>query len=248
MSGIGTSFVAWLAELATRRAWLVIGVSLLLTALASYASTKLTLNSSTEDILAADLPFRQTERALQKFFPREEEFIVVLDAGSPAEARRAASALADRLRAKPSLFRTVEVPGLSPFFQKNAFLFMKPEQLQALGAQIGQARPLLTTMARDPSLRGLAGLFGGLQISAEATDIPEAMPRGSTGRVSFRAAPPTRASRGRSSSPSRSSTTRRWRGRCRRSTRCMPRSPRSRRRYPASARASPASRRSASRS
>lgn len=177
MSGIGKSFLGWLAELATRRAWLVVGVSLLLTALASYASTKLTMNTSTDNILASDLPFRQTERALYKFFPLEEEFIVVLDAGSPADARRAASALADRLRAKPSLFRTVEVPGLSPFFQKNAFLFMKPEQLQALGTQIGQARPLLTTMARDPSLRGLAGLFGGLQISADAKDIPEAMPQ-----------------------------------------------------------------------
>jgi uncharacterized protein len=177
MSGIGKSFLGWLAELATRRAWLVIGVSLVLTALASWASTTLTINTSTDDILAYDLPFRQTERAMQKVFPREETFIVVLDAATPAEARRAAGALADRLRGKPSLFRSVDVPGLSPFFQRNAFLFIKPDELTALGNQIGQARPLLTTMARDPSLRGLAGLFGGLQISADATDVPEAMPR-----------------------------------------------------------------------
>lgn len=176
MSGIGKSLLGWLADLATRRAWLVIGVALVLTALAAWASTRLTIDTSTENILASELPFRQTERAYQALFPNEEEFIVVLDAGTADEARRAASALADRLRKSPDLFRSVDVPGLSPFFDRNAFLFVPPDQLQALGNQIGQARPLLTTLGRDPSLRGLAGLFGGLQISSDAKDIPESMP------------------------------------------------------------------------
>ncbi|MGH6842760.1 MAG: hypothetical protein ACREDV_11850, partial [Methylocella sp.] len=103
----------------------MIGVVLLLTALAGYASTILTVSTSTEDILSQDLQFIQTEDRYEEVFPRQERIVVVVDANIPAIAQSAAISLAERLRRHPGVFESVEVPGTAYYFRRNALLFLE---------------------------------------------------------------------------------------------------------------------------
>jgi hypothetical protein len=55
----------------------MMGIAALLTAAAAYASTWLTVDTSTDHILAADLPFRQAERTYEAAFPKDDAAVVV---------------------------------------------------------------------------------------------------------------------------------------------------------------------------
>lgn len=159
MSKFGKSILEACANMATRRPWVVVGVSLILTALAATAATNLTINTSTEGILADWLPFRQAEIAYKDVFPEQDIAVVVVDAPDATGAEAAAKALAARLSARPQNFEWVEVAGDSPYFDRYGLLFLDAEQITEIGNQLRQARRLLTTLADDPSLRGLARLL-----------------------------------------------------------------------------------------
>jgi len=148
------------AGFAVRRPWVTLALSLLLTVLAAWAATRLTVNTSPEAILAPDLPFRQIEREYRAAFPQESERIVaVIDAPEAEQAEALATRLAESLRAQPSLFEEVEVPGASAFFRENALLFLTTEELDELSSRLARAQPALSVLSNDPSLRGLASLF-----------------------------------------------------------------------------------------
>lgn len=160
------------AILAHRRKWLVIGIALFLTALAGYASTQLTIDTSTDEILSRDLRFRQIERNYRSVFPQEEMVIVVIDASSANMARAAATDLAQRLRRNSDLIERVDVPGASPHFIRHALLFLSPEKLRSLSDQLVGAQLLLTRLGQDPSLRGIADLLRLLEAGAAANALP----------------------------------------------------------------------------
>ena len=75
MSKIGESILRGLANLATLRPWTVILVTVVLTALAGYASSGLTVDTSTENILSAELPFRQIDIDYERIFPQVAEVL-----------------------------------------------------------------------------------------------------------------------------------------------------------------------------
>ncbi len=98
----------------------------------------------------------QNEIALDQAFPQNDNLLVVVIDGQTGDlADRAARALADRLRAEPNLFRYVRQPDGGPFFDKNGLLFLPIAELDALSEQLIAAQPLIGSLARDPSLRGL---------------------------------------------------------------------------------------------
>ena len=72
MFDFGTFLLRRCAVLATRWPWAILSVALLLTIAAGYLSGRLTLDTSTEGILSADLPFRQVEARYRAAFPDEE--------------------------------------------------------------------------------------------------------------------------------------------------------------------------------
>lgn len=147
------------AALATRRPWAILCVALLLTIAAGYFSSRLTLDTSTEGILSAELPFRQVEARYRAAFPDEELAIVVVDGSTADAAKAAASDLVKRLRGRPGLLTQVELLGSSAYFDRYGLLFLPPERIEAVGERLRPARRLLTTLAADPSLRGLAKLL-----------------------------------------------------------------------------------------
>lgn len=173
MSKLGESIVRACAAAASQRPWFVLLVALVLTGAAAYAATGLSVNTSTEEILSAELPFRQVDRAYRAAFPREELAVTVVDAPSPGEAEDAAAALVERLQGHPNAFSRVELAGSSPYFDRYGLMFLDAERIRALGPQLTEARPVLVDLSLDPSLRGLAGLLGSGAAAGEAARLAE---------------------------------------------------------------------------
>ncbi|MFC5067455.1 MMPL family transporter [Flaviflagellibacter deserti] len=155
MKKMGERILLACAEICARKPWLVLFVTAILTGLSIYASTFLTINTNTDEVLSRDLPFRQIEQEYRKSFPKEESIVVVVDAATPADADLAADNLAVRLRARPEQFLDVQVPGSSPFFNDNGLLYLDQPKLKTFVDQIEQSKPVLQLFARDPSLRGI---------------------------------------------------------------------------------------------
>jgi hopanoid biosynthesis associated RND transporter like protein HpnN len=158
--------------MAYRRPWLVLLVALALTLAFAYSARQLTVNTSTDDVLAADLPFRQADLAYHRAFPEEELAVVVVDAPTSEAAQLAAEKLVARAGTHQQ-FERVDLAGSSPYFDRYGLLFLSPAEIEDLGAQLRQARRLLINLSRDPSLRGMASLLGVAQEGAQESGAPE---------------------------------------------------------------------------
>jgi hopanoid biosynthesis associated RND transporter like protein HpnN len=150
-------FLARVVEAARRRAGLVAAIALVLTVASGfYAATHLTIDTDIDNMLPADLPWRENDRALDVAFPQNADLLVVVIDGQTADlAEDAARELAARMRAEPELFTYVRRPDGGEFFDRNGPLFLSVPELQALSDKLVEAQPLIGTLARDPSLRGL---------------------------------------------------------------------------------------------
>lgn len=156
------NLIIHIVDLSRRFAW-AIALCALAAALALgwFAVTHFKINTDINQLLAADLPWRQREMALEKAFPQKVDIIVVvLDGDTPDAAEDGAAALAGKLRAMPDMFTYVDRPDAIPFFRKNGLLFLPANQLSDILNQLVQAQPLLGTLASDPSLRGLFDTLG----------------------------------------------------------------------------------------
>lgn len=119
------------------------------------------LDSDVSRLFPPDLAWRQTERAMAEAFPQREDLIaVVVDGATGDVAERAAATLEGALAARADLFSAVTRPDGSAFFRRSAFLFLPDEAVRETTERIIAAQPLLGTLAADPSLRGLANVFG----------------------------------------------------------------------------------------
>jgi uncharacterized protein len=138
-------------------AWTVIVATLLLTVgLGYYAATHLGLDTDESRLISSDLPFRQAEQRMDQAFPQDVDLLViVIDGPTSDRAEQAVNALLARLAPRSDLFRSVRRPAEELFFRKNGLLFLSTEELTELSDRLVAAQPLLGTLARDPSLRGL---------------------------------------------------------------------------------------------
>lgn len=157
-----------LARIATRvvhasrsRPWLVIAVILLLAVISGFGAVRtLTVNTDTTALFDADLPFRVAEREFDAQFPGDVELIVtVIEGPSAARANAAADALATRLAANTALFSRAYNPTGGAFFEKNGVLYLSPAEIDAIGAELATAQPLLGAISNDRSARGLFRLL-----------------------------------------------------------------------------------------
>ncbi len=155
-----------LVELCARRRFSVMALGTLLAGLCIFAAGhRLGVTTDTGLLFSANLPWKQTSRALTRQFPQNDGVLVaVIDAQIPEEAEATAAALAGRLRANTALFHNVVQPDTSDYLQQNAFLLIGKTQLQDLLDRTVDAQPFLGQLVSDPSLRGL---FGALSLVAE---------------------------------------------------------------------------------
>ncbi|TGT11984.1 RND transporter, partial [Mesorhizobium sp. M3A.F.Ca.ET.174.01.1.1] len=94
--------------------------------------------------------------AMDQAFPdRGDTVLVVVEARAPEFADAAAGALTAALKAEPKEFVAVSQPAGGPFFEHNGLLFPSTEEVMSTTSQLVQSRPLVNTLAHDPSLTGL---------------------------------------------------------------------------------------------
>jgi hypothetical protein len=151
------AFVARIVDFARRNA-LAVALAGLFVSLGGgfYAATHLAIDTDLDHMLPKGVAWRQNEIALDRAFPQNNNLLVVVVDGRNGDlAGRAARRLALRMRAEPQLFGDVRQPDGGPFFDKNGLLFLPTGELQATSDKLIAAQPLIGSMARDPSLRGL---------------------------------------------------------------------------------------------
>lgn len=172
MPKLGESILRSCATLSASRPWTVLIISALLTLAALYASLGLTIDTSTEDILSAEVPYRQNDADYENAFPQEDLAVAVIDAEDSGEAGAAARQLLGLIENRKQFFERAEVAGTSPYFDRYGLLFLDPQAITEAGEQARQARRLFTTLANDPSLRGVATLVGLIRTGVEESAAP----------------------------------------------------------------------------
>ena len=157
-----SSFVARIVDFSRRFAWAIVLTSFLASAAMGWVVTKtININTDIDQLMASDLGWRVREKEMAEAFPHKQDRLVIVVDGANADlAESAANALAIELAARPLLFKTVTRPDSIPFFQRNGFLFLSEEELSGVLDTLIKSQPLLGSLARDPSLRGLFTTMG----------------------------------------------------------------------------------------
>src|SRR5216683_2816678 len=164
--------VVRLVQVSTRAARLVVVVSLLGgVLLGAYAATHLNVDTDTNKLISPELPWRKREADFDRAFPQNVDLLaIVVDAATPGQAEDAAASLAQWLRDRPELYKTVRRPDGGEFFTRNGLLFLPLKEVQDVADQLIAAQPLLGSLAADPSLRGL---FGAMSLALEGVKSGE---------------------------------------------------------------------------
>ena len=153
-----THLLTGLVRLAVRNAWTVMLASLLLVIVSGvYAARHFAIDTDIGRLLDATAPWARRDAAIDQAFPqRQQNILAVVQAPARELADAAATELADALRRQPARFRAVDQPGGGAYFDRAALLFPPPATVDQIVTQLLQARPLINTLAHDPTLRGLA--------------------------------------------------------------------------------------------
>ncbi|MDI3260676.1 MAG: MMPL family transporter [Sinobacteraceae bacterium] len=151
---------AWVGAVQRRAPWVVAAALLATAGLAWYAATHLSVDTDTEHMLSAQLPWRQAQMRLDRLFPRlDTGLVVVIDGENEELAADAQQRLVAALEARPQLFSEVYAAETDPFFRRNGLLYLDTDALQKLADDLNQAQPFLGALAQDPSLHGLFTLL-----------------------------------------------------------------------------------------
>ncbi|MGH6834697.1 MAG: MMPL family transporter [Methylocella sp.] len=153
---IARSIVAIVAA-SSRFRWTALALAILVTiASGYYTATHFAINTNTNNFISEKLQWRQNLIAMDKAFPqRVDQIVVVIDGATPELAEAAAQSLTDRLKRRPELYRSVLRPDGGSYFNQNALLFQPVDDLKQTLKGLYEARPFLTALAYDPSLRGI---------------------------------------------------------------------------------------------
>jgi hopanoid biosynthesis associated RND transporter like protein HpnN len=166
------SVMAKLVAFSVSRAWLVIGVSLMLAILAGvYASGHFKMTTDTEQLISAKLPWRQNGIAFEKAFPEQSDsIVVVVDGKTPELAERGAAVLAQLLPQHKDLVRAVDRPDGGPFWDREGLLLLPQKDVNDTTAQLIKAQPILGPLAADPSLRGVMNSLQTMMMGVQRGD------------------------------------------------------------------------------
>ncbi len=155
---LGRGLARWVAWIGGSAGAALASAVLLAVLAGGYAAANLGVNSETDDVFDAELPFRRDRARLDAALPtRNDNLLVVIDGPTALAAGDAAAALAAELEAQPERFASAFAPGAGPFFERHGLLFLELDELDRLADDLASAQPFLAELSRDPSLRGLFG-------------------------------------------------------------------------------------------
>ena len=126
-----------------------------------YTMDNISMNTDTEDMLSAELPWRKLDQEYERLFPQyDNNILIVLEAATPDQAADAALLMYQRLQAERDLFEFVYYPNALPMFRESGLLYLDVDALQDLSDQLAEVQPFLARLAHDPTLVGLFEVLG----------------------------------------------------------------------------------------
>ncbi|MCW5770753.1 MAG: MMPL family transporter [Rhodospirillaceae bacterium] len=140
----------------------VVAAAVALTAaLGWFTIHNVSINTDATDMLSPDLAFRRDFEEYRRAFPVfANNIVIVVEADDPDRAEDGADALFQRLQQDRVRYHQIFYPEGSPFFRRNGLLYLGVKELQALATRLSEAQPLLSTLSRDPNIRGLFEVLG----------------------------------------------------------------------------------------
>lgn len=154
--------VGALIGLVVKVPFLVVFASLAATVvLALFTIRNVSINTDSTEMLSPTLPFRQDFDAYRRAYPIfANNIVIVIEAEDPDRVEDGADALHQRLQQDRVRFHHVFYPEGDRFFRRNGMLYLDIKELQSLATRLSEAQPLLSTLARDLSIRGLFDVLG----------------------------------------------------------------------------------------
>lgn len=150
-----TSAIVQIVDFCARHKWTVIAIAtVLLIGTAAFDLTRFSMDTDIEGLVSQSLPWHQRQLELAKAFP-QKAISAVVRAPTAENAEMATNDLARSLSKNHDQFGTVGRPDSGDFFERNELLFASPSQIRQTVAGLGEARPFLSRLAVDPSLRGI---------------------------------------------------------------------------------------------
>ncbi|WP_298280989.1 MMPL family transporter [Acidocella sp.] len=145
-----------------------------------YSAGHLGIDTDTDHLFAASLPWRQAQMEEARQFPQFDGLIVAVVKGAiPEETQETARALNAALNRDKTDFHDSSYPAGEAFYAREGLLLLPTGQLATLLSQIVAAQPFLGQLAADPSGRGLANglslLTQGVSAGADLTPYDGAL-------------------------------------------------------------------------
>ena len=159
-SGLHRALLGWVGLMQRRAPWVLALALLAGLGLGRYALTHLSVDTDPENMLSAQLPWRQAEHRMDQLFPDlDEGLVAVIDGATSETADAAQKRLVEALRAQPQEFLEVYAAETDPYFRRSGLLYLDTDQLQKTADGLNAAQPFLGALAHDPSLHGLFTLL-----------------------------------------------------------------------------------------
>ena len=139
-----------------------------------YSLHHIKVNTDTDQMFSASLPWRQRQVAMDRAFPQFDGLLIaVIDARLPEAAEGTARQLAQALANDHARFSMVSRPGAGPYFLEEGLLFLSVPELTDLLNRTIAAQPFLGTLSADPTARGLFDALGliGQGVTHGAADL-----------------------------------------------------------------------------
>lgn len=132
------------------------------------------IDTDTEDMLSASLPFRQNAIAIDAAFPSlDGRMLVVVEAPDADRADAMARVLVEKFRADADVFQDVSSSVADPFLDKHGLLYLSREDLTELAERLAAAQPFLGTLWQQPNLAGLERMMA--LLAKADTDNPASL-------------------------------------------------------------------------
>ena len=161
----------WVARVVRHAAAVTVAILLLTIATTVYVVRVLDINTDANDMLSADLPFRQNSIAVDKAFPQlSDNMAVVLDGRNPDKLEDAAAAILSEFRKHEDILGVPFDAESEPLFRKNGLLYKSTDELSALLDELVAAQPFLGKLWADPTM---VGLFSAIELIATESDGTE---------------------------------------------------------------------------
>ncbi len=157
--------LVWLVDQSGRHPFMVLLPALLLALFCLRGTSEhLGIDTNSDHLFSADLPWRQQSLAFARQFPQfSDTLIAVIRAPTPEEARDTAVQLASGLHGQPRI-QSVFTPGISDFFDREGLLLLPEKELYDVLDSMIQAGQLLEPLVDDPTSRGF---MKGLEMMVE---------------------------------------------------------------------------------